>query len=65
VQDRVETPEPVTLLGDTLHAVLLLLRLTTPEKPFNALIVMLVVPAAPAFTLTFVGLPVTAKSWTL
>ena len=65
MQDRVETPEPVTLLGDTLHAVLLVLRLTTPEKPFNAPIVMLAVPAVPTFTLTFVGLPVTAKSWTL
>jgi hypothetical protein len=65
VQERVETPEPVTLLGDTLHAVLLVLRLTTPEKPFTGIIVMLAVPAAPTFTLMFVGLPVTAKSWTL
>jgi hypothetical protein len=65
VQDRVETPEPVTLLGDTLHEVLLVLRLTTPEKPFTAVIAMLAVPAVPTFTLTFVGLPVTAKSWTL
>ena len=65
MQDKVEAPEPVTLLGVTLHAVLLVLRLTTLEKPFTAVIVMLAVPAAPTFTLTFVGLPVTAKSWIL
>jgi hypothetical protein len=65
VQDRVETPEPVRMLGVTLQEVLLVLRPTTPEKPFMAVIVMVAVSAAPTFTLTFVGLPVTAKSWTL
>jgi hypothetical protein len=65
VQDKLETPEPATLLGVTLHEVLFVLRLTTPEKPFMAVIVMLAVPAAPTFTLTFVGLPEMAKSWIL
>jgi len=34
VQDNVEEPEPVTLVGVRVHAVLLLARLTTPAKPF-------------------------------
>jgi len=62
VQESVELPEPITLLGATVHDVLLVLRLTTPEKPFRELIVTLDVPAVPTLTLTFVGLPVIAKS---
>ena len=35
VHDNVELPEPVTLVGETLHeAVVLVARLTTPAKPF-------------------------------
>jgi len=35
VQDSVELPDPVTLVGDTLHdAVVLVARLTIPAKPF-------------------------------
>ena len=35
VQDNVELPEPVTLVGDTVHdAVVLVTRLTIPAKPF-------------------------------
>ena len=65
VHDRVELPEPVTLLGATLHEVLLVTRLTTPEKPFRAVTVMLEVPVEPTFTLTLDGLATMAKSWTL
>ena len=34
VHDNVEEPEPVTLVGVRVQAVLLLARLTTPAKPF-------------------------------
>ena len=34
VHDNIEEPEPVTLVGLRVHAVLLLARLTTPAKPF-------------------------------
>jgi len=64
VHDRVALPEPVTLVGATEQEVLLVVRLTTPAKPFRAVIVILEVPAAPTFTLTLVGLAVIVKSWT-
>ncbi len=65
VQESVELPEPVMLLGVTLHEVLLVLRLTIPGNPFTAVIVTLDAPGEPVFTLTLVGLPEIAKSWTL
>ena len=65
VQESVELPEPVTLFGAAEQDVLLVFRLKTPEKPFAAVAVIVEVPAEPTFTLTFVGLPVMAKSWTL
>jgi len=65
VQERVELPEPVTLLGDTLHEVLLVLRLTTPVNPLSGVMVMLELPAEPTFTLILVGLLAIVKSWTL
>ena len=65
VQDSVELPDPVTLVGDTLHdAVVLVARLTTPAKPFNPVTVMVEVPAALTFTLTLAGLAAIVKSWT-
>ncbi len=64
VHDRVELPEPVTLVGDTVHDVLLVVRLTTPAKPFTAVIVIVEVPEEPAFTVTLVGDAVIVKSWT-
>ena len=64
VHDRVALPEPVTLVGLTVHEVLLVERLTTPAKPFTAVTVMLEVPAAFTFTLTLVGLAVIVKSCT-
>ena len=33
VHDRVELPEPVTLVGDTVHDVLFVTKFTTPLKP--------------------------------
>lgn len=65
VQDRLELPEPDMVLGATLHEVLLVLRLTTPEKPFRAVTVMLDMPVEPTFTLTLVGLATMVKSWIL
>jgi len=63
LHDRVELPDPVTLVGETLHeAVVLVARLTTPVNPFRAVIVIVDVPAALTFTLTLVGLAVIVKS---
>ena len=60
-----ELPEPVTLAGVRVHDVLLLTRLTMPAKPWSAVIVMVEVPALPAFTVTLVGLAAIVKSWTV
>ena len=62
MHDNVEPPEPVTLVGATEHAVLLVARLTTPENPWRAVTVMVDVPAVPAFTVTVVGLALIVKS---
>ena len=63
VQDSVALPEPVTLVGLAAQAVLLVANPTTPAKPFCAEIVIVEVPALPAFTLTEVGLTLIVKSW--
>lgn len=47
MHDSVELPDPVTLVGDTVHEVLLEVRLTTPAKPFWAVMVMVDVAAVP------------------
>jgi hypothetical protein len=62
VHESVELPEPVTLVGDKVQAVLLLLRATAPVKPFNAVIVIELVPAVFTFTDTLVGLAPMLKS---
>jgi len=64
VQDSVALPEPVTLVGATEHEVLLVVRLTTPAKPFRPVTVIVEVPAAFTFKLTLVGLAAIVKSWT-
>ena len=65
VHESVALPDPVTLVGETVHeAVVFVARLTTPAKPFRPVTVMLEVPAAFTFTLTLVGLAVIVKSWT-
>ena len=63
VQDSVELPEPVTLVGLAAHAVLLVAKLTTPAKPFCAETVTMEVPALPAFAMTVVGVRPIVKSW--
>jgi hypothetical protein len=55
----------VTLVGDTVHAVLLVVRVTTPAKPLTADTVTEEAPAAFTFTLTLEGLAVMVKSWTM
>ena len=62
VQDRVELPEVVTLVGLCVQAVLLLTRLTVPVNPLMGAIVIVDVPAAPTLTVTLVGLAVIVKS---
>jgi len=62
VQDSVELPDVVTLVGVRVHAVLLLARLTVPVNPLSGVIVIVEVPADPAFTVTLVGLAVIVKS---
>jgi hypothetical protein len=64
VQDSVELPEPVTLVGERVQEVLLVVRLTTPANPFTAVTVIVDVPAEPALTVTLDGLAVVVKSWT-
>ena len=64
VHDSVELPEPVTLVGDKVHEVLFVVRLTTPAKPLTAATVTVEVPAALTFTFTLVGLADIVKSWT-
>ena len=64
VHERVELPEPVTLVGDNEHEVLLVVNATTPANPLTGLTVTVEVPADPTLTVTEVGAAVIAKSWT-
>jgi hypothetical protein len=64
LQDRVELPEPVTLVGETVHEVLFVAKLTTPAKPFRADTVTVELPGEPALTVTLAVAAVTVKSWT-
>jgi hypothetical protein len=64
VHDNVALPEPVRLVGETVHEVLLVARLTTPARPFSAATVIVDAPGEPALTVTLVGLADMAKSWT-
>ncbi len=47
MHERVELPEPVMLVGEGVHAVLLVARLTLPEKPFSAVMLIVDVPCEP------------------
>ena len=62
VQASVELPEPVTLVGLSVQAVLLLARLTIPANPFSPVTVIAEVAAVPALTVTLVGLAAIVKS---
>ena len=62
VQESVELPEPVMLVGESVHDVLLVVRLATPANPLTAETVIVDVPAALTFTLTLAGLALRVKS---
>ena len=61
-QDRVAVPDPVTVVGETEHEVLFVVRDTVPPKPLSGVIVSVDEPVAPALTVMDVGLAVRAKS---
>jgi hypothetical protein len=65
VHDNVLLPEPVTLVGVRVQLVLLLVRATTPLKPWRAATLIVEEPATPEDTLTLVGLALIVKSWTV
>ena len=65
VHDSVALPEPVTLVGVTLHAVLSAVRLTRLVNPFTAVTVMVEAPAVPVLIVRLVGLADIVKSWVL
>lgn len=62
LHDRVAAPDPVTLVGDTVHEVLLVARLTVPAKPFWPVTEIVEVPGALALTVTLAGVAVIEKS---
>jgi hypothetical protein len=67
LQERVEVPEPVTLVGARVQVRPVdgdttAVRLTTPLKPCNAVTVTVEIPETPARTGTEVGFATTVKS---
>jgi hypothetical protein len=65
VQESVALPEPVRLVGETVHdEVVFVARVTTPANPLTGVTVIVEVPAEFTFTLTLVGLAAMVKSWT-
>ena len=66
MHDNVELPEPVTLVGETLHeAVVLVARATTPAKPLRPVTVIVEVAAVPGVKFTVDGLALIVKSCTV
>jgi hypothetical protein len=70
LQERVEVPEPVTLVGVRVHARVLAgltldVNVTAALNPFRAVRAMVDDPEAPAFTVRLVGFAVVVKSWTV
>jgi hypothetical protein len=70
VQERVEAPEPVILVGVRMQVSpvageIVAVRLTTPPKPCKAFRVIVDVPAVSALTVIDVGLALRVKSWTV
>jgi hypothetical protein len=65
VHDKVALPEFVRLVGLTVQLVLLVVRLIVPVKPFNAVAVIVEVPATFTLTVTDVGLADIEKSRTV
>ena len=63
--ESVGLPEPVTLVGEILHEVLLVVRFTTPAKPLAGTTVIVEAPALPTFRVTDAGLEAMEKSVTV
>lgn len=68
--DRVEVPEPVTLVAVRVQVIpaaglLVEVKPTIPAKPFTAVTVIVDVPAWLTLTASLVGLAAIAKSWTV
>jgi hypothetical protein len=64
MHESVAVPEPVTLVGLTVHATLSVVKLTTPVNPFTDVTAIVEDPAEPALTSTLIGLAVKPKSGT-
>ena len=67
MQDKVDVPDPVTLVGVRVHVRpvagdMVAARLTVPLKPLRAVTVTVEVPEAPARIVTVVGLAAIVKS---
>jgi len=62
LHDSVELPEPVTLVGEILHDVLFVDRLTRPVKPLRAVTVRVEAAEVPALTVMLAGLAAMLKS---
>jgi len=62
LQERLAPPDPVTLDGVIVQAVLFDDKLTTPANPFRLVTVMADVPDEPALTVTDAGLAEIEKS---
>jgi len=58
----VELPEPVTLVGEILHDVLFVDRLTRPVKPLRAVTARVEAAGVPALTVMLAGLAAMLKS---
>ncbi len=65
VHESVPGPDPVTLVGETVHEVLFVAKLTTPTKPLRGVTVKAEVPTAPTFRATDAGFAATVKSVTM
>ena len=65
MHDSTRLPEPVTLVGEIVHEVLLVVRFTTPAKPWAGTTVIVEGPTLPTFRVTDVGLEVMEKSVTV
>ena len=61
-QDMAALPDPVTVVGETAHEVLFVMKLTRAGNPLIPATVIVEVPAEFTLTLTLVGLAVIVKS---
>ena len=65
LQDRTALPEPDMIAGEKAHAVLFVIKLTTPANPIIPVTVTFEVAVAPTLAARLVGLTTKVKSWTL